>query len=31
VNDLNGDGVVDIFDLIIVDDNLTNGASIVTP
>jgi hypothetical protein len=31
VYDLNGDGVVDLSDLVIIDENLTNGAVVMTP
>jgi hypothetical protein len=30
VNDLNGDGVVGLINLHTIDDNLTNGAAIIT-
>lgn len=31
VYDLNGDGVVDIFDLVVIDENLNNGVTSISP
>jgi hypothetical protein len=31
VYDMNGDGVIDISDLVIIDENLTNGVVVMTP